>query len=101
MTDYVLPEKPKPSRNRSRRLRKKLYLDEFQWLGFEIKVELSRDQYVFLDTMIEYIEAKKWQLGGGTRDGLFDGYICGPANKLTEQGVDEFIRWLQKTEFPR
>lgn len=86
---------PKSSRNRSRRLRKKLYLDEFQCLGVEVRAEYQGDEGQILDELIDQIELMGWETGSGIGGGKLEGYICGPATKLNEKSLSEFTKWLK------
>ncbi|WP_419810268.1 50S ribosome-binding protein YggL [Bacterioplanoides sp.] len=96
MSEDIFKQKPKPSRNRSKRLRKKLFLDEFQELGFEIRAEFHTDEDELLDDVIDYIEAQTWIMGGGVGQGILQGYLCGPANTVNDKALSEFALWLEK-----
>ncbi|MEY8198977.1 MAG: 50S ribosome-binding protein YggL, partial [Colwellia sp.] len=54
---------------KSRRLRKKLYLDEFAILGFEVScsigVETSDEFDLFLDQLVSFVEDNELIMGGG------------------------------------
>lgn len=66
-----------PSTHRSRRLRKKLRIDEFQELGFPVEFRFAHDlseaqRTMFWDTFLaEAIEANSLMFGGGE-----SGYVC-------------------------
>ena len=57
------------SKPRKRRLRKKLYVGEFQEFGFSVEIHLvSGDAPTFdqaLDAWIEFVESRGWLFGGG------------------------------------
>ena len=65
--------------NRSRRLRKKLYVDEFKVLGFaffchlHLKQEADCDQII--DDFLSFIEERGLVMGGGADLTSFDGFI--------------------------
>ena len=70
MTDLIMTSNPPPRKRRSRRLRKKLHLGEFQELGFQIEAvlqqDLTEDAYydlwaVFID---EVIDPRQLIMGG-------------------------------------
>ncbi|WP_421208866.1 50S ribosome-binding protein YggL [Aeromonas sp. 602396] len=55
------------NKKRSRRLRKKLHLDEFQELGLHLTFTIDRAQVDFeeaLDRWLDYIELQGWSFGG-------------------------------------
>lgn len=63
-------DRPLPSRSRKRRLRKKLHIEEFQVLGFEVDFRLNKSMErggtdrVF-DFFIDRIEQRELSCGGG------------------------------------
>lgn len=67
----MIPEqRPKFSHTRSRRLRKKLHLDEFKEFGFDINLRLNKhnpkaNAQEVLYAFIEKIEAAQLSCGGG------------------------------------
>ena len=70
--------RPGLAKRRSRRLRKKLHLAEFQKLGFEYEATWRihptiEQQNAFLDGFIALIESRDLQLGGGPTSG----FVCG------------------------
>lgn len=85
-------------KNRSRRLRKKLHLDEFQELGLHLAFTIDREQVDFeeaLDRWLDYIERQGWSFGGGGTDAEISGYLCQAANgSLTAQDRDAIASWL-------
>jgi uncharacterized protein YggL (DUF469 family) len=71
-------QRPGLAKRRSRRLRKKLHLAEFQELGFEYEAcwlnhPTIEQQDAFLDRFITLIESRDLQLGGGPTSG----FVCG------------------------
>lgn len=75
----ALRRQPNPKKRRSRRLRKKLRLAEFQQLGFEYsviwhKLPDATSQETFIDQFLEsVIERRGLLLGGGCTDGAIVG----------------------------
>jgi uncharacterized protein YggL (DUF469 family) len=70
--------RPALGKRRSRRLRKKLHIAEFQELGFEYEITWHRDptpeqQDSFLDAWIGLVESRDLVLGGGPTSG----FVCG------------------------
>ncbi len=65
--------------NRSRRLRKKLYLDEFQVMGFAFSCRLDlMEEHEFdplINEFLSYIEQRDLVMGGGADLKTFDGFI--------------------------
>ena len=65
---------------RTRRLRKKLRVGEFQELGIYLQFTISRDSITLdsaLDLWIDFVESKDWMFGGGINDdGLLSGFLC-------------------------
>lgn len=84
-------------KQRSRRLRKKLHLDEFQEFGFEMDIELlpglsPEVREAFVDAVLtEVIEPRDLAYGGGG-DG---GYVCGYYNpSATEKDREAVQEWV-------
>ncbi|WP_428774386.1 YggL family protein [Vibrio sp.] len=67
------------AKNRSRRLRKKLYVDEFAVYGFSFSCQLSVDSDKQVDSLIDefvdFIERRDLVMGGGADQTSFDGFI--------------------------
>ena len=90
------------AKNRTRRLRKKLRVDEYQELGFDIAFKLADDSDdVAIDTFInkfftEAIEPNG--LGfGGEGDTLWHGLICTQKlGKCTEEHRASVEKWLNE-----
>lgn len=89
------------AKNRTRRLRKKLRVDEFQELGFDVAWQLSTDSTneqvdSFLDKFFaEAIEPNG--LGfGGEGDTLWHGLICTQKlGKCTDEHRNQVEAWLK------
>ncbi|KUJ75813.1 hypothetical protein AVO42_11070 [Thiomicrospira sp. XS5] len=87
---------------RSRRLRKKLYLDEFSVYGFEVKAQCSlkngQSYDEFIDSFLDFIERRGLLFGGGGELDRFDGFIAsqqryGSPDEDDRQAVKE---WLER-----
>ncbi|TNJ14474.1 hypothetical protein CF111_21000 [Aeromonas sobria] len=93
---------PAPHKKRSRRLRKKLHLGEFQEFGFTIAFNIDLHQKSYedaLDNWIDYIESQGWCFGGGGSllDNRTEGYLCQYNNRnmtMTESDREEAGKWL-------
>jgi uncharacterized protein YggL (DUF469 family) len=88
------------AKNRSRRLRKKLRIDEFQELGFKVEIQASdgADMLVLLDELlIEAIESNGMAFGGGCDqdDGKISGFVTKSAGgTLAEEDQKAVNDWL-------
>ena len=84
----------------NRRLRKKLYLGEFAVLGCEFSVSLSsfsEEQFnEFFDSLIDFIELRKLEIGGGGSKDRFSGYITAISRygSVTEDDRSALEDWL-------
>ena len=85
---------------RSRRLRKKLYLDEFTIYGFEVSCLLSMKQESDLDTFIDglivLIESRELSLGAGYDLTSFNGFVTSneryaSASDANAKAIDEWL----------
>lgn len=89
------------SSTRSRRLRKKLYLDEFTVLGFEFSCELNvnheGDFDSLLDQFLEFIEGRKLCMSGGGNTESFNAFICSEDRygSPTNEDLAAVTLWLQ------
>lgn len=89
---------PPPKRPRSRRLRKKLRIGEFQTLGFEYDLSWSEVpspelQERFIDQLLEeVIEPRSLSLGGGTTCG----FISARRGSVTDEDRAVFEAWLRQ-----
>lgn len=85
-------------RQRSRRLRKKLRVDEFQEFGFDVKIELAgamaRDgEDLFIDDfLMQVLEAKALGYAGWVRGGFIVPVERGTA---TEQDREDVRVWME------
>lgn len=92
-------------KKRSRRLRKKLYLDEFSILGFEVEFhfegldEAAFDQFV--NELIDFVEARNLVLGGGGGAEQFGGLVCSSERygSTTEEDRAVLTTWLNEKSF--
>lgn len=86
--------------NRTRRLRKKLYMDEFSILGFGFTCELAFENDEQLDSFfsefIDFVESKELHVAGGADDETFDGFITsiGRYESATEEDRTAIQDWL-------
>lgn len=94
--------RPRPSPHRSRRLRKKLHVEEFQQFGFEVvfKVDETRSiadaDQVFDRFVVEAIEGNALVCGGGGRYEL--SFFVTPAvyrNSASEADRANVVAWLE------
>ena len=94
------------AKNRSKRLRKKLYVEEFKVLGFEIDmkfVDSSSDEALdkfFDDFLQQAIEGNDLVFGGGgTKEG-FSGFVvpAGRYESATEEHRKLVSEWLGRNE---
>jgi uncharacterized protein YggL (DUF469 family) len=85
-------------RRRSRRLRKKLRVDEFQEFGFDVTIELAgamaRDtEELFIDAFLaEVLESKALGYAGWVRGGFIVPVERGTA---TEQDREDVRKWME------
>ncbi len=88
-------------RQRSRRLRKKLHLGEFQQLGFEVSITLKPNLEIddldrFLDEFILHaIEKNDLAFGGGTDSGFITTWKRGSASEAHRTIVEN---WLSRRQ---
>ena len=89
-----------PHKTRSRRLRKKLHLGEFQEFGFQLTFTLKPELANFeeaLDRWLAFIESQGWAFGGGgaLSGREIGGYLCQFAGgTLTESDREQTTQWL-------
>jgi uncharacterized protein YggL (DUF469 family) len=92
------------NKNRSRRLRKKLYLGEFRILGFEFSCKLTdmSDAGVddLLDRFVEKIEAIGLSFGGGVSAGEFSGFVtsAGRYDSPSLENCRQVEAWLNSQQ---
>ena len=86
--------------NKSRRIRKKLFLGEFAILGFEISCETDINDFdrydVFFDDFVDYIDGLGLCFGGGGLE-LFEGFLCSTDRygNATEEQKEQVLAWLE------
>lgn len=91
--------------NRSKRLRKKLYVGEFQVLGFAFSCKVSTEnenQYdELLDSFIEFIESRDLVMGGGANHESFDGFVVaeGRYDSATAEDRVAVEQWLDEQQW--
>ncbi len=91
-------------RTKSRRLRKKLYLDEFAVLGFELSCDLSvksEDDFdSLLDQFLDFIVDRKLCMSGGGNTKSFGAFICSEHRygSATNEDIEAIKNWLQSRE---
>lgn len=84
-------------RQRSRRLRKKLYLGEFQQLGFEVSITLKPNLGIdeldrFLDEFVlDAIEKNELAFGGGTDCGFITTWKRGSVSEAQRTIVEGWL----------
>lgn len=83
--------------NRSRRLRKKLCVDEFQELGFELNLNYPDDQSdaaieAFLDQFIDMLDANGLGYVGGDDYGLVCLAKRGSVSEAQRAAVDSWLK---------
>ena len=89
---------------KSRRLRKKLYLDEFAVLGFEIScsigVKSSEEFDFFLDQLVSFVEDHELIMSGGGDVKEFSAFICSENRYVsaTNKDRDNIEAWLNNNE---
>ncbi len=87
-------------KHRSRRLRKKLHVGEFQEFGFTLTFTIDLQQKRFddaLDGWLDYVESQGWCFGGGgsVSGGEIAGYLCQyDGGTLTESDRERAAKWL-------
>jgi uncharacterized protein YggL (DUF469 family) len=91
---------------RTRRLRKKLRVGEFQELGFEIAIQLDPDARIgfdeALDAWIDFVESRGWAFGGGgsETDGKIGGFVTRfGRGTLTEEDRSSAKAWLSTSRW--
>lgn len=97
MKTLTIEQQAKP---RTRRLRKKLRVGEFQELGFAIDFRFDSQLYTLdqaLDQWIEFVESQGWGFGGGGGEGtdMMSGYLVSFERGSLGEGDRERARqWL-------
>jgi len=87
--------------SKSRRLRKKLYLDEFSVLGFEISCQLNEvsnnELDSLLDCLIDELVARNLNIGGGGSHYSFGGFVTSSKRYASpsQKDADYIQQWLK------
>lgn len=87
---------------RSRRLRKKLYIDEFSVYGFEIKItfaDFDENSFdAFLDEVVEFIESRNLMIEGGGGVDEFEAFISSNERygSATDDDRNAVSNWLEE-----
>ena len=90
------------SKQQKRRLRKKLFTDEFAVFTFELRINFStsnpEDELIFLDTLIDKLESMKLCYIGHFLGERLRGHVIakGRYNSPTEAQRCEFSEWCSK-----
>jgi len=85
---------------KSRRLRKKLYLDEFAAMGVELDCSLTcqneSELEVIMDDFVVYAETLNLFIGGGGDLNSFAGFVSSQARygSVTESDISNISNWL-------
>jgi len=85
---------------RSKRLRKKLYVDEFAvtGFGFQGRFVADSDELLdpFFDGLVELMNTRKLMIVGGTNEELFEAYLSSSDRygSATEDDRKAVIEWL-------
>lgn len=88
------------AKNRSRRLRKKLYSDEFTVYGFSVSCDLNIDKAseydVFIDELLDFVESRNLMIGGGASQSKFDCFVVaeGRYDSVTEDDRIAIETWF-------
>ncbi len=87
-----------------RRLRKKLYLEEFAVLGFEFSCKLnegaSLNSDAFFDALIDLISSRNLMIDGGGSVNEFAGYVSSDKRygSATEEDIAALKAWLESLD---
>lgn len=83
---------------RSKRLRKKLYIDEFAVLGFELscklKVKNEMESDLFLDQLIDFVVERNLCLAGGEPFFIFSNNRYGSATEADRCAIKTWLASL-------
>jgi hypothetical protein len=98
------PTPAEATKPRSRRLRKKLHIGEFQEWGFSIEIRLTPgEESTFdqaLDAWLGFVETHGWAFGGGgsVDERNFNGFVSrSDRGSLTEEDHQIAETWLKET----
>jgi uncharacterized protein YggL (DUF469 family) len=87
---------------KSRRLRKKLYLDEFATMGVELDCNLScqneSELEIIMDDFVVYTDTLNLCIGGGGDLNSFAGFISSKTRygSVTESDILNITNWLKE-----
>jgi len=90
--------------SKSRRLRKKLHLDEFATFGFEFSCDLNlKNESEFdllLNQLLEFIENRDLCMGGGGNIKSFSAFICSGHRygSASDDDRDVITTWLESNK---
>jgi len=96
----VTDTKVTTAKPRSKRLRKKLYVDEFAVTGFGFQGRFTADSDEqldpFFDGLIELLNARDMMIVGGTNEDFFEAYLSSNErySSVTEDDRKAVIEWL-------
>ncbi|BCE00076.1 50S ribosome-binding protein YggL [Marinicellulosiphila megalodicopiae] len=85
---------------RSRRLRKKLFLDEFAVFGFEFSCALSlEDENIFdatIDEFLDFLDDSDLEMGGSANQESFDGFVFAKGRyvSVTDKDLQAVKSWF-------
>jgi uncharacterized protein YggL (DUF469 family) len=96
----MLKTKPKFSRNRSRRLRKKLCVDEFQIRGFHFCfIANNKNDEAIMNAVCEWIESNKMLVACSTYHGKCEGYVAQEVGMGISSENTVFHKWCESSGF--
>ena len=89
---------------KNRRIRKKLYLDEFAIKGFEVSFDLSGESEElndFIWELVELIEANGMDIGGSGDTTSWNGFVLSSERygSPTEENIKTVEDWLNAKSF--
>lgn len=90
---------------RSKRLRKKLYVEEYQVFGFEVSFKFESVEEETFDTffsdLMDFVDGRELMLGGAGGTETFTLYISSynRYGNVTEEDRVAFDKWLSEKEF--
>ena len=91
-----------PAKSRTRRLRKKLFLDEFTVYAFELRLNLAtsspEEEIIFIDALIDKLTAMHLKYVGHFLDERLRGFIIAKARYAspTADQRQDIIDWCNK-----
>jgi len=87
---------------RSRRLRKKLYVNEYRVYGFEVSLSFKEmDESAldpFLDEMVDFVGSRNLMIAGGGGIDVFDAFVSSSDRygSTSEEDRRVFSNWLKE-----